>query len=111
MAFGITTEYRKTDEYKNWVSLIQAENPELPLYLVEMGIAIHKNDPKVYKKASKEEKKKLTKHVMEEKSAEEFVLNTVIVSDPIDITSVDITSADNNISVYIKCLQERSIEL
>ena len=63
MTFGITTEYRKTDEYKNWVSMIQAENPELPLYLVEMGIAIHKNDPQFYKKASKEEKKKLTKRL------------------------------------------------
>ena len=94
MAFGITTEYIKSDEYKNWVSLIQAENPELPLYLIDMAISIHKNDPQFYKKASKEEKKKLTKHVMEQKSPEEFVLNNVTVSDPIDIVGTD-----NNISV------------
>lgn len=54
---GITNEYRQTDEYKTFVSSVKGEFPSLPLYLIEMGIAMHKHDPQYYKEATKKEKR------------------------------------------------------
>jgi hypothetical protein len=45
---GITNEYRKSDEYKEWVGSIQRDYPNLPLYLIEMAIILHKNEPDYY---------------------------------------------------------------
>ena len=54
---GITEEYRKSDEYKNWFKAIKLDFPNMPDYLIEMSISAHKLDPQYYKKAAKEEKK------------------------------------------------------
>ena len=54
---GITNEYRKTDEYKCWIKAIQSEYPDIPVYIAEMSIAMHKMDPQFYKKYMKNEKK------------------------------------------------------
>lgn len=51
---GITLEYKKSDEYKEWYSAIKAEHPELPDLLVDYAIAFHKGHPKAYKAYSKQ---------------------------------------------------------
>jgi hypothetical protein len=60
MAFtGITDEFRKTDEYKELYSLIKNEHPDMFTYLIEMAIAVHKKNPKMfkeYRKMPKEDK-------------------------------------------------------
>jgi hypothetical protein len=54
MAFtGITDEFRKTDEYKELYSLIKSEHPDMFTYLVEMAIAVHKKNPKMFKEYRK----------------------------------------------------------
>ena len=47
---GITLEYKQSAEYKAWAAAIWAEAPHLPEYLVDMAIAFHKMDPKLYRK-------------------------------------------------------------
>ena len=80
---GITNEYRQTDEYKNYVKLIQADFPSLPIYLIELGISMHKNDPQFYKTATKEERKRLAKAAIKieeqcEKAKSEYVIHDAI---------------------------------
>lgn len=53
---GITLEYKKSDEYKEWYSAIKAEHPELPDLLIDYAIAFHKGNPKAYKVYSKQPK-------------------------------------------------------
>lgn len=50
MPFQFTQEYRESDEYKQWVALIKKDYPNYPLYLIELAIMAHKNDPQAYKK-------------------------------------------------------------
>lgn len=49
-AQGLTTEFRRTAEYAQWVEAIQQENPHLPRYLVDMAIFTHLGDPQGYKR-------------------------------------------------------------
>jgi hypothetical protein len=53
---GITNEYRSSDEYKSFVKSIKEDFPEMPLYLIELAISTHKNDPQAYKQYQKAEK-------------------------------------------------------
>ncbi len=54
---GITNEYRLSDEYKTFMKNIKEEYPRLPLYLAEMAISAHMQDPQLYKTLMKEELK------------------------------------------------------
>jgi hypothetical protein len=51
---GITSEYRKTDEYKTWFKAIKEDHPNMPDYLIEFAINSHKINPQFYKTAAKE---------------------------------------------------------
>ena len=46
---SITMEYRKSAEYQTWSGHILAENPSMPLYLVELAIASHISHPLAYR--------------------------------------------------------------
>ena len=90
--FGITIEYRKSDEYKFLVNCVKNDYPSMPLYLIEMAITIHKNDPHYYKTAKKAERlhlsqtvnKSLVQHCVDnQEKIDAYILNTVTVSDPI----------------------------
>ena len=63
MAFGIDTEYRKSDEYKFMIKSVQEDYPTMPLYLIEMALTVHKNDPQFYKAALKSERMSLSKSI------------------------------------------------
>ena len=66
---GITLEYKQSAEYKAWAAAIAAEAPHLPEYLIDLAIAFHKMDPKLYRKkfpaptAAKEEGQRTLKTV------------------------------------------------
>jgi hypothetical protein len=47
---GITKEYRESDEYKQFYNAIKNDYPNMPTYLIELGIGMHKMDPQLYKK-------------------------------------------------------------
>jgi len=96
--FGITVEYRKSDEYNFLVKCVQGDYPSMPLYLIEMAITIHKNDPHYYKTAKKAERLHLAQSVNKslvqqsvenQQKLDDYILYTVSVSD------------ENNISVII----------
>ena len=55
---GVTDEYRKTDEYKNLVKVIKENEPKIAenLYLIELAICMHKNNPQLYKEEGKHKK-------------------------------------------------------
>lgn len=53
MVFDLTLEYKKTDEYKALYAMIKEDKPEMPDYLVDMAIVLHKSDPKLYRKHGK----------------------------------------------------------
>ena len=82
---GITNEYRASEEYKNYVKLIQADYPSLPIYLIELGISMHKNDPQFYKVASKEERKKFAKVAADLVQEKTKVQTDYVISDAIKI--------------------------
>ena len=46
---NLDTEFRRSEEYKQWVKAIKADHPTLPDYLVEMAIFTHLADPQGYK--------------------------------------------------------------
>ena len=105
--FGITVEYRKSDEYNFLVKCVQGDYPSMPLYLIEMAITIHKNDPHYYKTAKKAERLHLAQSVNKslvqqsvdnQQKLDAYILNTVSVSDPI---KEEEPSSENNISVII----------
>lgn len=62
-AFGCTTKratmpaldtaFRRSDTYKQWVTAIRADHPNLPQYLVDMAIYTHLNEPQIYKQYCK----------------------------------------------------------
>jgi len=47
---GITLEYKRTDEYKQLYATVKELEPNLPEYLVDMCISLHRADPLLYKK-------------------------------------------------------------
>ena len=103
MAFGISAEYRKSDEYKFMVKSVQADYPTMPLYLIEMALTVHKNDPQFYKVALKSERMSLAKSVnkaldqgckITQQKMDNYVLNTVTVSDPIPKNISDVINND-----------------
>jgi hypothetical protein len=53
MTQGITLEYKRTDEYKQLYGMVKEHEPNLPDYLVDMAISLHRADPKLYKKQPK----------------------------------------------------------
>jgi hypothetical protein len=99
--FGIDTEYRKTDEYKFLVKCVKEEYPDMPIYLIEVALTVHKNDPQFYKAAIKSERMSLAKSVQKslelgcrqaQQKIDDYILHTVTVSDPVP---------ENNISQII----------
>lgn len=50
---GITYEYRQSEEYKMLYGMIKDEHPDMPQYLIDMAISVHKTNPKLYKEYSK----------------------------------------------------------
>jgi phosphoribosylamine-glycine ligase len=109
--FGVTIEYRKSDEYKHLVNCVKNDYPDMPLYLIEVALTVHKNDPQFYKAAIKSERMSLAKTAcgrqasvagvqkslvdgvkLAQHKIDDYILNTVTVSDP--ITEAD----ENNIS-------------
>jgi hypothetical protein len=53
MTQGITLDFKRTDEYKQLYGMIKEDKPDLPDYLIDMAIALHRADPKLYKKHPK----------------------------------------------------------
>ena len=105
MVFGITTEYRKSDEYKFMIKSVQEDYPTMPIYLIEMALTVHKNDPMFYKAALKSERMRLAKSVNKtlvegcqsiQQKMDNYVLNTVTVSDPILIPIPKNISVESN---------------
>ena len=99
--FGVTIEYRKSDEYKFLVNCVKNDYPDMPLYLIEMALTVHKNDPQFYKAAIKSERMSLAKSVQKslelgcrqaQQKIDDYILHTVTVSDPVP---------ENNISQII----------
>lgn len=83
-AFSMTDDYRKSDEYKELLKEIQREAPHLPLYLCEMAIVFHKNNPNYYK-TDKHHKKVLSEPIKPPKNSGEVVIADAIkVSDLTD---------------------------
>jgi hypothetical protein len=111
--FGITVEYRKSDEYNFLVKCVQGDYPSMPLYLIEMAITIHKNDPHYYKTAKKAERLHLAQSVNKslvqqsvenQQKLDDYILYTVTVSDQVEEPSSALLKASlaaNNISVII----------
>ena len=106
--FGVTIEYRKSDEYKHLVNCVKNDYPDMPLYLIEMALTVHKNDPHFHKQAMKSERMSLAKSVQKslvdgvkqaQHKIDDYILNTVSVSDPIQ--EEEPSSAQNNISDLI----------
>ena len=55
---NFTSEYKKTEEYKNLYKMVKEMRPELQEYLVDLCIAYHKMSPSAYKNEYKEKKAK-----------------------------------------------------
>ena len=59
MEIKFTYAYKQSDEYKDWYKGIKKDYPDMPDYLIDMGILRHKMEPKAYQeeyKLNKEEK-------------------------------------------------------
>ena len=77
---GITLEYKRSEEYKQWYTTIKAEQPDMPDLLVDYAIAFHKANPQAYKS-------KVKSHLREpEKIIPLFtVCDAVKIYDPQDV--------------------------
>jgi hypothetical protein len=80
---GIDMAYRNSDEYKSLMSLIKDEYPNMPIGLAELGIAMHKMDPLLYKECMKMEKKQGTSTSTHRKKM------STVVEDGIKIYQID----------------------
>ena len=81
---SITLEYKRTDEYKQLYAMIKEDKPDMPDYLIDMAIALHKADPKLYKKNHK------TPPVAVSKSNTSFIVEDAIkVYDAADVPKAD----------------------
>jgi hypothetical protein len=76
-AFKMNQEYRGSDEYKEWVRLIQRDAPHLPIGMIEYAIIAHKTQPDAYKK-DKQAKKLMSEPIKQPKNAGEIVVNDAI---------------------------------
>lgn len=75
--FKMDAQYRQTDEYTELLKMIRKEAPHLPLYLCEMAIVFHKNNPNYYK-TDRNHKKILSEPIKPPKNAGEVVLEDAI---------------------------------
>lgn len=70
---GITNEYRTTDEYKELLQFVLFNYPQMPMYLAEMAIAIHKTDPDLGEDTIEEEMRKYkAEHQTDESNDNDF---------------------------------------
>ena len=90
MAFAFNEDYRKSNEYIEWVDAIKRDYPAMPLYLIESCIMMHKTDPQYYKKA-KDSKEIFTKAPKTRlNDGQKIIENAVTISDaPIEPTELN----------------------
>lgn len=82
--FSMTQAFRQTDEYKQLLKEIQKDCPHLPLYLCEMAITMHKNNPNFYK-SDKHHKKVLNEPIKQPSNkGEKVVKDSIKVHDLTD---------------------------
>jgi hypothetical protein len=103
--FGIDNEYRKSDEYKYLVKCVKDDYPDMPIYLIELALTVHKNDPQYYKTAMKAERLHLAQSVNKslvqgckeaQKTIDDYVLYNVTVSDPVQNNISEIINNDRH---------------
>lgn len=75
--FSMTHAFRQTDEYKELLKVIQKDCPHLPLYLCEVAISLHKNNPNFYKQ-DKQHKKVLSEPFTAPKNKGEKIIKDAI---------------------------------
>ena len=79
MVFNMDTEYRNSDEYKEWVEMIRKEAPHLPLPVIEKCIICHKMSPDAYKKD------KQAKQIMKEPIKMPVNKGEIVVDDAVKV--------------------------
>jgi hypothetical protein len=93
---GITVEYKRSDEYKEWYSLIKAEHPTLPDLLIDYAIAFHKSNPKAYKEYGKKSDNRDILGVRGPKQTHFTVDDAVKVYDPDEAPKADVIKVVEN---------------
>jgi hypothetical protein len=80
MTFKFDSQYRQSQEYKDYIEAIKKDAPWMPLALAEACIIAHLNDPQAYKK-DKQYKKVLSSTPQPPQNKGEIVVDSVHISD------------------------------